>query len=160
MLHCSACRLAARCCCKHLEAHVCSPRACWPPAHMRTVFCVIMLSAYTANLAATLMVTQMAVPVRNLADLAASPSYFGVPAQSSVATYFSNSSDSAARNLRPKMVEYNSTADGVAAVRAGRISAFIGGDATINDCMHILPAVCAGCSLASCASRMGAARPH
>lgn len=96
------------------------------------IFCVIMLSAYTANLTANLTVNQMGVTIKSLSDLADQPLPFGVPAESSVAAYFANSSDQGARSLRPKMMEYTDQAQAVQAVREGRLSAFINDYPTVQ----------------------------
>ncbi|WIA38210.1 hypothetical protein OEZ86_001556 [Tetradesmus obliquus] len=89
------------------------------------IFSVIMLAAYTANLTANLTVNQLAVQIGSLADLAQSSAFFGVPADSSVSSYFTSSLDKAALLLRPRMIEYKDTDDGVADVRRGKIAAFV-----------------------------------
>lgn len=89
------------------------------------IFCVIMLSAYTANLTAKLTVNQLAAPVQTLADLALTSSRFAVPLDSTVTTYFVSSVDKYARMLRPRMVEYKSVEQAVNDVRQGRIAAYI-----------------------------------
>ncbi|WIA18057.1 hypothetical protein OEZ85_009538 [Tetradesmus obliquus] len=89
------------------------------------VFSVIMLAAYTANLAANMTVSQLGVSFLSLQDLAQASLPFGVPGNSSIASYFTNSSDQAARLLQHKMREFGSTAEGAEAVRAGQLSAFI-----------------------------------
>lgn len=96
------------------------------------IFCVIMLSAYTANLTANLTVNQMATSIKTLADLRASSLPFGVPAQSSISGYFSNSSDQGARSLHSQMLEYKVPADAVEAVRQGKIAAYISDYPTVQ----------------------------
>ncbi|WIA38212.1 hypothetical protein OEZ86_001557 [Tetradesmus obliquus] len=96
------------------------------------VFCVIMLAAYTANLTANMTVSQLGVSFKTLQDLAQSRLPFGVPADSSIAAYFSSSADQAARLLQLKMREFKSTADGAEAVREEKISAFINDYATVQ----------------------------
>lgn len=68
------------------------------------IFCVIMLSAYTANLTANITVNQIGLSVTSLQDLAKMSQPFGVPADSSVSAYFSSSTDRGALALRHKMV--------------------------------------------------------
>lgn len=96
------------------------------------IFCVIMLSAYTANLTANLTVNQIGVTIKSLSDLAQLPVPFGVPAESSVSAYFANSSDQGARSLRPKMMEFRDPAQAVEAVRDGKISAYINDYPTVQ----------------------------
>eukprot|EP00878_Enallax_costatus_P025689 GHUV01027508.1.p1 GENE.GHUV01027508.1~~GHUV01027508.1.p1 ORF type:complete len:323 (+),score=32.39 GHUV01027508.1:309-1277(+) len=96
------------------------------------IFCVIMLSAYTANLTANLTVNQIGTAIKSLSDLAQMPLPFGVPADSSIAVYFSSSSDQGARSLRPKMTEYADGAAAVEAVRDGKISAYINDYPTVQ----------------------------
>lgn len=96
------------------------------------IFSVIMLSAYTANLTANLTVNQMGVTIRSLSDLAQFSAQFGVPAESSVAAYFKNSSDKLAVSLRPRMVAYPSVDRAVQAVRDGRLIAYINDYSTVQ----------------------------
>lgn len=96
------------------------------------IFSVIMLSAYTANLTANLTVNQMATPIKTLSDLKQSFLPFGVPAQSSVSTYFSNGSDQGARGLHSKMQEFRVPDEAVEAVRDGKISAYISDYPTVQ----------------------------
>jgi ABC-type amino acid transport substrate-binding protein len=91
---------------------------CW------AVFSVIMLCAYTANLTANLTVSQLSTTIKSLAELKQSGHLFGVPADSSVAGYFKNSSDALAATLVPNMIEYRDADDAVRDVRAGKIAAY------------------------------------
>lgn len=59
--------------------------------HTHTVFSIIMLTAYTANLTANLTVSRLESTIRTLADLRRSGRMFGVPADSSVLRYFKDS---------------------------------------------------------------------
>jgi ABC-type amino acid transport substrate-binding protein len=85
------------------------------------------LSQYrsSAKLTTSLTLNQLAVQVSTLADLAESSAYFGVPADSSIAVYFTSSTDKSVMLLRPRMVEYKRTEDGVEDVRRGKIAAFL-----------------------------------
>lgn len=96
------------------------------------IFCVIMLSTYTASLTANLTVNQIGTSIKSLSDLASAPQPFGVPAESSVSAYFSSSSDQGATSLRPKMVEYADSGSAVEALRDGKISAFINDYPTVQ----------------------------
>eukprot|EP00882_Tetradesmus_deserticola_P022192 GHRQ01024084.1.p1 GENE.GHRQ01024084.1~~GHRQ01024084.1.p1 ORF type:complete len:364 (+),score=196.80 GHRQ01024084.1:126-1094(+) len=96
------------------------------------VFCVIMLAAYTANLTANMTVSQLGVSYKSLQDLARSSMPFGVPADSSIAAYFYNSTDQAARMLLPLMRELKSTEEAANGVRQGELSAFINDYATVQ----------------------------
>jgi ABC-type amino acid transport substrate-binding protein len=78
-----------------------------------------------AKLTSNLTVRQLSVQISSLADLAQASAYFGVPADSSIAEYFTSSLDKSALLLRPRMVEYKRTEDGVADVRRGKIAAFV-----------------------------------
>jgi hypothetical protein len=91
--------------------------------HLRC--CCLCRVLFAANLTANLTVNQLAVQVSTLADLAQSSAYFGVPADSSIAVYFTSSMDKSALLLRPRMVEYKRTEDGVEDVRRGKIAAFV-----------------------------------
>lgn len=79
--------------------------------------CVCSLNSYTANLAANLTAKRLSGTIASLTDLAASNGMFGVPADSSISNFFRTSSDSDARQLQPRMVEYSSFTDAAAAVR-------------------------------------------
>lgn len=92
---------------------------CW------CVFSIIMLSAYTANLTANLTVSRLDSTLRSLGALKRSGQMFGVPADSSVVRYFRESRDGLASSLLPAMVEYRNQTDAVAAVRAGRLGAYV-----------------------------------
>jgi ABC-type amino acid transport substrate-binding protein len=91
---------------------------CW------AVFSVIMLAAYTANLTANLTVSQLSTTIKTLAELKQSGHLFGVPADSSVAKYFKDSSDSLASSLAPSMIEYRDPMQAIRDVRAGKIAAY------------------------------------
>eukprot|EP00878_Enallax_costatus_P044544 GHUV01053208.1.p1 GENE.GHUV01053208.1~~GHUV01053208.1.p1 ORF type:complete len:468 (+),score=104.28 GHUV01053208.1:524-1927(+) len=103
------------------------------------IFCVIMLSAYTANLTANLTVNQMASAIKSLSDLKESSLPFGVPAQSSISSYFSNSSDQAARALHAKMMEFRVPDEAVEAVRDGKIAAYISDYPTVQYYTQVPP---------------------
>jgi hypothetical protein len=59
-----------------------------------------------ANLTANMTVSQLGVSFKTLQDLAQSSLPFGVPGDSSIAAYFSNSTEQAVRLLQPKMVRF------------------------------------------------------
>jgi ABC-type amino acid transport substrate-binding protein len=86
---------------------------------------LLLLLPLPANLTANLTVNQLAVQVSSLADLAQTSAYFGVPAESSIAAYFTSSMDKSALLLRPRMVEYKDTDAAVADVRRRKIAAFV-----------------------------------
>jgi hypothetical protein len=73
---------------------------------MASIQCKLLVSCCTAqaNLTANMTVSQLGASFNTLQDLAQSGLPFGVPADSSIAAYFMNSSDQTTRMLRPMMV--------------------------------------------------------
>lgn len=103
------------------------------------IFCVIVLSSYTANLAAFLTVQQLGTTIDSPLSLLRNGGNFAVSSGGSTLSYFRSALDPVAAALAPRMRVYSSTDAAVNAVRSNQVVAFLTDAATLQYFAQSLP---------------------